>query len=179
MIRLSILEFVHLFPISQGASVSTLPPSLDASTVLNDLKYIVHFAEQGTGLRVISAVVDLTAVTSRTGGGGTPPIALLSKDGIGGDMTRADTQRISFALKRAATPSFSQLPGQLREAVEIVRTGLAALATLRDDFDATAKMEFKFELTSEGKFSFFVRLGAKAADTHSLTVEVEAASART
>lgn len=149
----------------------TQPSSLDAATVLDDLRYVIYFAEQGTGLKVLSASVDLLAVTTRSGGAGIPTIGLLT---LGGDLTRADTQRLQFTLKRAPAPNFDRLPDQLKDAVQQVKAGLAALASLKGTFDVTARLEFKFELTSEAKGSFLVRFGAKSADSHSLTVEVQA-----
>lgn len=149
----------------------TLSSSPDAATVLDDLRYVISFAEQGTGLRVLSASVDLLAVTNRSAGAGLPTIGLLT---LGGDLTRADTQRLQFQLKRAPTPNFDQLPEVLRDAVVSLRAGLSALASLKDTFDVTARMEFKFELTSEAKGGFLVRFGARSVDSHSLTVEVQA-----
>lgn len=149
----------------------TLSPSLDAAPVLDDLRYMIYFAEQGTGLRVVGASVELLAITNRTAGAGIPTIGLLT---LGGDLTRADAQRLQFQLKRAPTPNFEGLPEQLQEAVASLKAGLLALASLKDTFAVTAKMEFKFELTSEAKGGFLMRFGARSIDSHSLTVEVEA-----
>ncbi|GBF04441.1 hypothetical protein DAERI_020038 [Deinococcus aerius] len=153
----------------------TLPDSLRAQTVLADLQTIVALAENDTGLRVVSVTVDLLAVTSRSGGAGVPePVTkLVPKDFLTGDMTRADTQRLTFVLKRrGAAPHFDALPAHLKEATRIVRTGLQALAGLEASFEASAKIEFRFELTSEGKFNFILKVGAKSVDTHTVTLEV-------
>ena len=156
--------------------MTKLPASLDAAAVLDDLKFLVEAAERGTGLRVVGATVDLLATTSRTGGAGLPELRVWAapRDVLAGELTRADTHRLTFTLKRAgAARNFDRLPEHLQDAIRLVQDGLRALAGLRDDFDTTARMEFRFELTSEGKFNFLLRFTARALDAHSLTLEVE------
>lgn len=153
-----------------------LPDSLNAQTVLRNLVNVVALAQQNTDLIVTAVKVDLAAVTSKTGGAGTPQVALLPSDLVSGELTRADSQRIVFNLKlRDPARSLDDLDDNVRDAIDIINAGLLALRPLQDRFETSAAMEFKFELTGEGKFNFVLRVGAKSVDTHVLTLEVKPA----
>ncbi|WP_216329733.1 hypothetical protein [Deinococcus aestuarii] len=151
-------------------------PSLNARPVLERLQHLIDLVEGSSILNVTAVTVDLLTTTGRSMGAGTPELQVLAipRDLPGGELVCADTQRLTFTLKRStAFPNPADTDGQLQQAAEVITAGLRALAPLRDEFTTTARMEFQFELTDEGKFDFFIRPGARALDAHRLTLAVK------
>lgn len=153
-------------------------PSVNARPVLENLQHLIDLVEGSSILNVTGVTVDLLTTTTRSTGGGTPELRVLAiPRGLPGELARADAQRLTFNLKRStASPNPADIDEQLQRAAEVITAGLRALVPLQGELTTTARMEFQFELTGEGKFDFFIRPGARASDAHRLTLEVESRS---
>ncbi|WP_425144983.1 hypothetical protein [Deinococcus sp.] len=150
-----------------------LPDQLQAQNVLASLGDIISSAERGTGLRVTLINVEFVHAVLRSVGGSLPAFWILPKELLSGETSELNSQKIAFTLKRreasAARESFGE---DLAQAVQAVRAGLQALAPLGADFVTAARIEFRFELSIEGKISFFVKAGGKSGDAHLLALEL-------
>ena len=150
-----------------------LPDQLRADTVLGTLQAIVQFAEQGSDLRVTQATVAFSHAVLKSVGGSNPAFWILPADLLSAEGSQTQTQKLGFTLKRRA-PAFAAktFSEDLARAIQAVRAGLLALAPLGAEFAATASIEFSFELSVEGKLSFFLKAGGKRSDSNTLTLEL-------
>ena len=157
-------------------SAPTLPEQLRAQNVLGDLQHLIQLAEQGSGMRVTLATAEFSHAVLKSVGGSTPGFWIIPKDLLSAEATQMQTQKLSFTLKRrtavAAARSFDD---DLAQAVQALRAGLLALAPLAQDFMLSARAEFRFELSREGKLSFFLSAGGKSSDANTLALELSPA----
>ncbi|WP_424952659.1 hypothetical protein [Deinococcus sp.] len=148
-------------------------PGPSAASVLEQLQTVLQIASQQTGLHLQAVTVEFTALTQRSVGAGTPQFLILAKDAVGGDLTSADSSLVSFTLRPGAgVASRRSMSADLNAAIGMVSDVLEALKQLQGRWERSARIQLKFEVSSEGKLSFFVRAGAKAADAHTLTLDL-------
>ncbi|GGR18910.1 hypothetical protein [Deinococcus ruber] len=150
-----------------------LPDQLRADTVLGTLQAIIEFAEQGSDLRVTQASVTFSHAVLRSVGGSNPAFWIIPADLLSAEGSQTETQKLSFVLKRRAPAFVAKSFGEdLARSLQAVRAGLHALAPLSAEFASTASIEFSFELSVEGKISFFLKAGGKRSDGNTLTLEL-------
>lgn len=150
-----------------------LNQNVSALTVLNHLQQVLLLAEAQSQLKISVMTVDFTAVLQKSVGVGTPAWFIFPKDLLGADLTNADTQRVTFTLKQSqAAHSLRDISDELQTSITLVVNTLRALRGLTGQWERSAKIELKFEVTTEGKLSFIARTGVKSVHTHTLTLEV-------
>ncbi|MFB9991908.1 hypothetical protein ACFFLM_08005 [Deinococcus oregonensis] len=150
-----------------------LNQNVSALTVLNHLQQVLSLAEAQSQLNISVMTVEFTAVLQKSVGVGTPAWFIFPKDLLGADLTNVDTQRVTFTVKRSqVAPSLRDVSADLQASITLVADTLRALRGLSGQWERSAKIELKFEVTTEGKLSFIARTGVKSVHTHTLTLEV-------